>query len=68
MAKGFIKLELTHIPRDENARADLLSRLASTKGPRLNMTIIEKKLETQSTKVEEVMVIDNEKGWMTPII
>ena len=28
---GFSKFEIRHIPREENARADLLSKLASTK-------------------------------------
>lgn len=45
LAKGFIKFEVSHIPREENARVDLLARLASTKGPGLNITVIQETLE-----------------------
>lgn len=67
-AKGFTKLEVTHIHREENTKVDLLARLAKTKGSGLNRTVIQETLETPSIKVENVMVLENTKGWMTPII
>lgn len=39
-AKGFAKFEVLHVPREKNVRLDLLARLASTKGQRLNRTVI----------------------------
>ncbi|GAU40790.1 hypothetical protein TSUD_348870 [Trifolium subterraneum] len=35
MAKQFTMFELTYVPREQNARADLLAKLASTKKPRM---------------------------------
>lgn len=36
LAKGFVKFEVFHIPREENAGVNLLAQLASTKGPGFN--------------------------------
>lgn len=68
LANGFTKFKVTPIPREENTRAYLLARLANKKGRGLNRTLIQETLETSSIKVDEVMVMENEKGWMTPII
>ena len=44
MAQGrsrtFTEFEINHIPKEENIRADVLARLASTKGPGLNKIVI----------------------------
>lgn len=62
LAKWFIKIEVSHIPQEENVRVDLLARLAITKGPELNRTVIQEKLEAPSTKIEEIMVLENIQG------
>lgn len=46
----------------------MLARLASTKGSVLNMMVTQETLEALSIKVDKVMVLENVKGWMTPII
>lgn len=68
LAKGFVEFEVSYIPREENARADLLAHLANTKGSGFNRSIIQKPLESLSIDFGEVMVLDNAQGWRWPII
>ncbi|XP_058784142.1 uncharacterized protein LOC131658910 [Vicia villosa] len=68
LAQGFSEFEIIHIPREENIRDDVLARLASTKGPGLNKTVIQETLESPCIESEEVMPIEHQTGWMTPII
>lgn len=48
--------------------ADLLARLDSTKGLRLNQTVIEEVLEEPSMARQEVTSVTQLFGWMDPII
>lgn len=68
LGNNFKKFEVTHIPREENTRANMLARLANTKGQRLNKMVIQETLEAPIIEVEKVMVLENVKGCMTPII
>lgn len=68
MSQTFEEFKINHILRGENTRADLLAQLESTKGTRLNKTVIQETLEMRSTKVEEVMTLNEARGWMMPII
>lgn len=68
MSHTFMEFEVNHIPMEENVRDDVLARLASTKGSGLNKTIIQGTLKALSTEVEEVMKLDNARGWMVVII
>lgn len=68
LAKGFTKFEVSHIPREENATIDLLAQLATTNGHGLNKMVIHETLEAPSTKTEEAVILENSRGWMTPII
>ena len=56
-----------YIPRESNTKADLLSKLASTKKIGHLKTIIQEKLQTPTIDIEEVMVGEEEEpNWMTP--
>lgn len=68
MSQTFEEFEVNHIPREENVIADLLVRLTSTKGSSLNKEVIQETLETPIIEVEEVMTLNNARGWMVPII
>jgi len=53
---SFALFELVHVPRDQNARADLLAKLAnSSKGGR-QRTVIQKTLKTPRTFTADNMV------------
>ena len=53
---SFAVFELVHVPREQNARADLLAKLASSgKGGR-QMTVIQETLKAQRTFVADNMV------------
>ena len=55
-----------YILRESNTRADLLSKLASTKKVRHLKTIIQETLQTSTIDVEEIMAGEEEKpNWMT---
>jgi len=61
--------EAIYVPRERNSRADLLAKLASTKHPGNNRTVIQEVIASPSTESQEVLVInEEEEGWMTPII
>ncbi|MCH94258.1 gag-pol polyprotein, partial [Trifolium medium] len=73
LAEGFNTFELVYVPRDQNARADLLSKLASTKKPGNNRTVIQETIARPSTgethtPSEEVMATHDEEDWRSPII
>lgn len=62
LIKGFTKFEVSHIPWKEKAIADLLARLARTKDPGLNRTVIQETFEAPSIKMEEFVVLENALG------
>jgi len=50
-------------------RADLLAKLASTKKPRNNRTVIQEVFSEPSTEAMVVqMIVGADEGWMTPLI
>ncbi|MCI36702.1 putative gag polyprotein, partial [Trifolium medium] len=56
--------ELTYVPREQNSRAGLLSKLASTKKADNNRTIIQETIATPSTEVEiQATTINEEEHW-----
>ncbi|PNY13500.1 gag-pol polyprotein [Trifolium pratense] len=68
LAKCFNSFELIYVPREQNTRADLLSKLASTKKPRGHRTFIQETIATPSIDVEQIMMVVEEEDWRTPII
>ena len=56
------------IPRQSNTRADLLSKLVSTKKVRHLNIIIQETLQTPTIDTKEVMAGEEEEpDWMTPL-
>nr|KYP52801.1 Retrovirus-related Pol polyprotein from transposon opus [Cajanus cajan] len=65
---SFDEFTIHHVPREQNARADLLSKLASTKRPGQHRTIIQKTLHSPSLDDKVVNTSDSrDLGWMTGI-
>ncbi|PNX57945.1 gag-pol polyprotein [Trifolium pratense] len=69
--KKSIQTEVKHVPREHNARADILSKLASTKKKKGgNQSLIQETLSKPSiTKPSEVFLICeiNANSWMKPV-
>nr|KYP35872.1 hypothetical protein KK1_043051 [Cajanus cajan] len=65
---SFDEFTIYHVPREQNARADLLSKLASTKCPGQHRTIIQETLHSPSLDDKVVNTSDDrEQGWTTYI-
>jgi ribonuclease HI len=60
LASYFNSFHLTYVPRERNARANLLSKLASTKKPGSNRTFIQETIANPSINEEPVMMIIEE--------
>lgn len=62
--------EVIYVPREQNSRADILSKLTSTKKPSHNRMLIQETLVTPSIEVEEKNIIEvaQSPGWMVPMI
>ncbi|MCH96604.1 gag-pol polyprotein, partial [Trifolium medium] len=67
-AKSDSQLYLIYVPREQNARADLLSKLASTKKPGNNRTVIQETITKPSTGDPGVLMIVENEDWRAPII
>ncbi|XP_045797595.1 uncharacterized protein LOC123891742 [Trifolium pratense] len=68
LAKHFDSFELVYVPREQNMRADLLSKLASTKKPGSHRTVIQETIKTPSIGGEDLMMVIEEEDWRSPII
>ncbi|RDY10120.1 Tf2-9, partial [Mucuna pruriens] len=67
-ASSFDKFTLLHVPREQNERADLLAKLASTQKRGQQKTIIHEKLDSPTIERPEVLNVSNKTTWMTPIL
>jgi hypothetical protein len=70
--KEFETVEVTHVPREQNTRADILSKLVSTRTANGNKTIIQEALSEPSiqdrgTLPLEINVIIGMEDWRGPI-
>ncbi|CAJ2652108.1 unnamed protein product [Trifolium pratense] len=67
----FNSVEILHVPREHNKRADILSKLASTKRKGGNKSVIQEILPRPSiekpNKVMDINVIGDKYCWMTPV-
>ncbi|XP_061363479.1 uncharacterized protein LOC133307075 [Gastrolobium bilobum] len=54
----FEKVEVSHIPRNENSRADILSKLASTKGWENHRTVVEQSIP-EPTCIMQISEVDD---------
>ncbi|XP_020232081.1 uncharacterized protein LOC109812505 [Cajanus cajan] len=65
---SFDEFTIQHVPREQNTRADLLSKLASTKSPGQHRTIIQESLHSPNLDDKVITASDSEdQGWMTGI-
>ena len=60
--------EISHIPRTENARADALSRLATSAYDSLGRMFVKNLQQPSIDRVEEVQQLTSEPSWMDPIV
>ncbi|RDX61575.1 rnhA, partial [Mucuna pruriens] len=68
LAAGFEKFKLVHVPREQNERADLLAKLASTQRRGQLWSVIHENVELPTVDKEEICNIEGEETWMTPLI
>ncbi|XP_057418257.1 uncharacterized protein LOC130712437 [Lotus japonicus] len=69
LLKQMDKFQVNHVPREENTRADILSKLASTKKPGNNKSVIQETLKGPSVKEDDVVMATGEAtlDWMDRI-
>ena len=69
--KKFDREEIKHVPRKENTRADILSKLASIKNKCGNKFVIQESISrpsiVKSTLLPKVNTIRDNSCWMTPV-
>ncbi|GJR53352.1 hypothetical protein Tco_1403873 [Tanacetum coccineum] len=65
-----MNISIENIPREDNQKADILSKLATVPFSHLTKEILVEVLNERSTDAKEVQTIVEEEGenWMTPII
>jgi ribonuclease HI len=68
LASQFKRFELIYVPREQNARADLLSKLASTKKPGNNRTVIQETIAKPSAETAEILLVVEGSDWRYPLI
>nr|XP_025670157.1 uncharacterized protein LOC112769923 [Arachis hypogaea] len=70
LKEGFEHVTIQHVPRERNARADLLSKLASTKPGHGNKSLIQEVVKTPSvsTTTNAHLTISNRESWTYPIL
>ncbi|XP_072089167.1 uncharacterized protein [Arachis hypogaea] len=68
--EGFENVSIHHVPRERNARADLLSKLASTKSGHGNRSLIQEvvKSPSVSTEIHAHLTSSNRESWTYPIL
>ena len=69
LLKKFIRVQVRHMPRAENIRANALAKLATTSPEDLDRQILVEHLPEPSVNVddEEVSPVTSEPSWMDPI-
>ncbi|RDX92961.1 hypothetical protein CR513_24841, partial [Mucuna pruriens] len=68
MAASFNSFTFLHVPRDQNERADLLAKLASTQRRGLQWLVIHENLSAPTIDKSEVQHNKSRETWMDPII
>ncbi|RYQ98559.1 hypothetical protein Ahy_B07g086299 [Arachis hypogaea] len=70
LKEGFEHVTIQHVPRERNARADLLSKLASTKPGHGNKSLIQEvvKSPSVSTTTNAHLTFSNQGSWTYPIL
>ncbi|XP_058783370.1 uncharacterized protein LOC131658050 [Vicia villosa] len=69
--KRLSKVDVAHIPREHNSRADILSKLASTRKKGGNKSVIQEILPrpsiSKNAQALQVFAIGDDHCWMTPV-
>nr|XP_025665276.1 uncharacterized protein LOC112763957 [Arachis hypogaea] len=70
LKEGFERVTIQHVPRERNARADLLSKLASTKPGHGNKSLIQEVIKSPSvsTTTNTHLTLSNQGSWTYPIL
>ncbi|XP_015953826.1 uncharacterized protein LOC127747537 [Arachis duranensis] len=70
LKEGFESITIQHVPRERNDRADLLSKLASTKPGHGNKSLIQEVIRSPSvsTTVNAHLTSSNRESWTHPIL
>ncbi|XP_057742920.1 uncharacterized protein LOC130961192 [Arachis stenosperma] len=70
LKEGFEHATIQHVPRERNARADLLSKIASTKPGHGNKSLIQEvvKSPSVSTTTNAHLTFSNQGSWTYPIL
>jgi len=63
----FVEVSFQHVRRENNTRADALSRLPTTKQKGVHRSVIHVTLTKPSISTKECMMTDIQPNWMTPI-
>ncbi|XP_016164417.1 uncharacterized protein LOC107606929 [Arachis ipaensis] len=64
----FHKIEIIHVNREQNARADVLSKLATTRPQSHMPTLSQLTLDKPSFEFNSMLSITQEKDWRTPFL
>nr|GEW63638.1 reverse transcriptase domain-containing protein [Tanacetum cinerariifolium] len=69
LTNSFRAFSIKQVPRSENKKADVLSKIASTSFAHLKKQVLVEELQQKSIEEKEVLAIVQEEGytWMTPI-
>ncbi|GJV00684.1 reverse transcriptase domain-containing protein [Tanacetum coccineum] len=69
LTSNFKEFSIKQVPRNENKKADALSKIASTSFAHLSKQVLMEELNEKSINEKEVVAIVEEEGhtWMTPI-
>ncbi|XP_072087116.1 uncharacterized protein [Arachis hypogaea] len=70
LKEGFEHVTIQHVPRERNARADLLSKLANTKPGHGNKSLIQKVVKSPSilTTTNAYLTLSSQGSWTYPIL
>ncbi|XP_072076505.1 uncharacterized protein [Arachis hypogaea] len=70
LKKWFNRVTIQHVPRERNARADLLSKLASTKPGHGNKSLIQEVVKSPSisTTTNAYLTLSSQGSWTYPIL
>ncbi|XP_057740563.1 uncharacterized protein LOC130957736 [Arachis stenosperma] len=70
LKEGFENFTIQHVPRERNARADLLSKLASTKSGHGNRSLIQEVVRSPSVSatISAHLTSSNRESWTYPIL
>ncbi|GJY31072.1 reverse transcriptase domain-containing protein [Tanacetum coccineum] len=69
LTRSFKAFSIKRVPRNENKKADALSKIASTSFAHLSKQVLVEELKEKSISAAEVLAVVEEEGdtWMTPI-